>query len=290
MPSPISADARRSPADQKLTVEQAMALGALQGPAELLPISSSAHITAAASLLGWGYRELEPELRKSFEVALHAGTALALLISVRGHKPDPRGALVVGLAGAPPALAGYVLEGQIERRLGSPATIAAGLLAGSMVMTLADLCRQRRYRADAGIRDGLWLGLAQACALVPGISRAGATRSAARLLRFHRADARLLSDEVGLPVLAGAALLKAIRLSRRGLEPELVPVFGAGVAGSFASTLACASLARRRTAPGRLLPYAGYRVALAGLLLLGVRREPTAPGRAIRPAEPRSWA
>jgi undecaprenyl-diphosphatase len=280
MPSPTSARARRPAADQKLTVEQALALGALQGPAELLPVSSSAHISAAASLLGWRYGELEPELRKSFEVALHAGTALALLISLRAPILDRRSALVLGLACAPPALAGYVLEEGIERRLGSPTTIAAGLLAGSVAMTVADRCPEQRRRGDAGIRDGLWLGIAQACALIPGVSRAGATRSAARLLRFGRTDARLLSDEVGLPVLAGAALLKAIRVARRGLEPQLAPAFGAGIAGSFASTLVCAGLTRRRTASGQLLPYAAYRVGLAAWLLIRLRRAANASRRA----------
>jgi undecaprenyl-diphosphatase len=283
MPSPNSG-AYRSPADQTLTVEQALALGALQGPAELLPISSSAHISAAASLLGWRYGELEPELAKSFEVALHAGTALALLISLRTPIPDRRRAALVGLACAPPALAGYALERQIERRLGGPAMTAAALLVGSVAMTLADRCPQQRQRTDAGIRDGLWLGLAQACALVPGISRAGATRSAARLLRFRRSDATLLSDEVGLPVLAGAALLKAIRLSRRRLEPQLARVFLAGIAGSFASTLVCAAAVGRRRGSGRLLPYAVYRLGLAVLLLSRLRRDATAARRtASRP-------
>lgn len=280
MPSPTSARSRPPQADRKLTTTQALVLGALQGPAELLPISSSAHIGTASVLLGWRYGELEPELRKAFEVALHAGTALALLISLRAPILDRRTALVVGPASAPPALAGYALEGQIERRLGSPATVAAGLLAGSIAMTLADRCPERRRRCDAGVRDGLWLGLAQACALVPGISRAGATRSAARVLRFRRGDASLLSEEVGLPVLAGAGLLKAVRLSRRGLEPQLRPAFGAGIAASFASTLACAAAVRRRRASEQLLPYAAYRVGLAAWVLIRLRRDSRPPRRA----------
>jgi undecaprenyl-diphosphatase len=223
-------------------------------------------------LLGWRYGELEPELRKSFEVALHAGTALALLTSRRGPLPARRSAVVVGLASLPAAIAGYALEGKIERRLGSPATIAGGLVAGSVAMALADRRPQERRRCDAGPRDGLWLGVAQACALVPGVSRAGATRSAARWLRFQRTDARRLSNEVALPVLAGAGLLKAVRLSRRGLESKLAPAFVVGAAASFASTLVGVRLSRHRGAPGRLLPYAVYRAALAGLLLIRLRR------------------
>ena len=282
MLSPTSAGEPLPPADRSLPPLQAAALGLLQGPAELLPISSSAHTSAVPWLLGWRYGELEPELRKSFEVALHAGTALALLASLRRPIPDRQSALVLWLASAPPAIAGYVLEGKIERRLGSPATIAGGLLVGSVAMTVADRRPEERRRRDARASDGLSLGLAQACALVPGVSRAGATRSAARWLRFHRADARLLSEEVGLPVLAGAGLLKGVRLSRGGLESELVPGFAVGAAASFASSLVCLRLSRRRGA-ARLLPYAVYRAALAGLLLIRLRRESRAPRRDSAP-------
>lgn len=272
MPSRTSVATRFSPADRTLTAAQALALGALQGPSELLPVSSSAHTSAAAWLLDWRYDELEPELRKAFEVALHAGTALALLTSLRGPIPNRGSALLVGLASAPPSIVGYVLEEEIEGRLGRPATIVAGLLAGSVAMTLADRCPQERRRRDARPSDGLFLGLAQACALVPGISRAGATRSAARWLGFYRADARLLSDEVGLPVLTGAGLLKAVRLCRRGLEPQLVPAFVLGATASYGSTLVCVRLSEYRGVPVRLLPYAVYRAALAGLLLMRLRR------------------
>jgi undecaprenyl-diphosphatase len=73
-----------SPATDALTVPRAFALGALHGPAELMPISSSAHVTVVPYLLGWDdYIAADPELRKAFEVALHAGTAVALLIGLR---------------------------------------------------------------------------------------------------------------------------------------------------------------------------------------------------------------
>lgn len=276
----------RSPSNE-LPVRQALALGVLQGPAELLPISSSAHTFTLPWLMGWRYRELPPELRKSFEVAVHAGSTAALVVSLRGRifeGLDRQGVLVIGLACAPPALAGYVLERQIESHLSTPATIAAGLLAGSVAMALADRGLGRRRWHDAGVRDGLWLGLAQSVALFPGISRAGATTSAARLLGFGSDDAKWLSEQVGLPVLVGAALLKAARLAQRGLEREWAPAFAAGVAGSFASTLACAALPQRRQSSARLLPYALYRVVLASWILSRLRRGPTARHRGRAPA------
>lgn len=268
----------RSPS-KRLTAGQAFALGVLQGPAELLPISSTAHVTVAAWVLGWRWGELEPELRKAFEVALHAGTALALVGSRRGVPGlDRPGVGITAAACIPPAIAGYGFERTIEARLGTPATIAAGLLAGSAAMIAADRAPRRRTWREATARDGLWLGIAQACALVPGVSRSGATLSAARLLGFASRDASRLSEQVAFPVLAGAGLLKAIRLSRGGQTDGWGTVFAAGAGGSFAST-ACARGARDRWSAGRLLPYALYRVVLAALILIRLRRGSTARRR-----------
>jgi undecaprenyl-diphosphatase len=263
----------RSPTSD-LTVGQALALGALHGPAELLPVSSSAHTSVIPWLLGWRYSDLDPDLQKSFEVALHAGTAIGVIPRLR--ELDRRGALITALASLPPAAAGLAFERKIERRLGTPGTIAAALLTGAVVMALADRRPQDRSRADARASDGLWLGVAQACALVPGISRSGATLSAARFLRFRAADARLLSEQAALPVLAGASLLKAVRLRRRGLDRHDATAFAAGAGASLVSTLALAAGSRRGAALQRLSPYAGYRAALAGAILIRLRRDSTA--------------
>src|SRR5436305_8635567 len=123
---------------------QAVALGALHGPAELLPISSSGHVAVIPWLLGWSYVDLDPELRKAFEVAVHAGTAGALLITLRGEVSDAirsldrRRLALIGLSFAPPALVGYTFERPIERYLGQPTTIAAGLIGGAVAMAWAD--------------------------------------------------------------------------------------------------------------------------------------------------------
>src|SRR3954465_8634452 len=124
----------------ELPLSQALALGALHGPTELLPISSSGHTALVPWLLGWSYPDLDAELRKAFEVALHAGTAAALLIGLRDEVADAahgfdrrRATLVVG-SFVPPAIVGYTLERPIERRLGTPPTIAAGPAAGAAAL------------------------------------------------------------------------------------------------------------------------------------------------------------
>ena len=253
-----------------LPLRHAVALGLVHGPAELLPVSSSAHVSAIPLLLGWRYPQLDAELRKSFEVALHAGTAAALLVALRGEVSearrgfDRRRAGIVALSFAPPALAGYLLERPIERRLGTPATIAAGLLLGSAAMFAADRRgpNSRRHE-EARALDALWLGLAQAVALVPGASRNGMTLAAARLRGFGREDANTLSRHVALPVIVGASVLKGARLVRRGVPRRMAARFAAGIAASFASTLASSWLIRHVERDRSLAPYAAYRAGLA---------------------------
>jgi undecaprenyl-diphosphatase len=266
-------------ADGALPLRQALALGLAHGPAELLPISSSAHTALLPWLAGWPYSRLDAGRRKRFEVALHAGAGLALAIHMRGELLgeldglDARRVRVALLALAPPALAGYVLEGPIERRLGGPRTIAAGLLAGGVAMALADRGEGTRRREDAGVRDGLALGLAQATALIPGVSRNGATLAAARALGFARVDAQSLSWHAGLPVILGASALEGSHLRGAGVAPEERTTLALGGGGAFLSTLLSARLLRRRLRDGQALaPFAVYRCLLAVLVLVRLRR------------------
>jgi undecaprenyl-diphosphatase len=258
---------------RSVRVRRALTLGALHGPAELLPISSSGHVTLIPWLAGWEYDDADPELRKAFEVALHAGTAAALLITLRGevqdamHTMNPRLAGHISLSFFIPAVAGYTLERPIERHLGTPLTIACGLICGSLVMAWADRSPQRRSSDEAGWGDAFWLGVAQACALVPGVSRNGATLAAARRRQFTREDANKLSRHVALPVIAGATALKGVRLARRGLPPGTATPFGLGASASFASTLGSTWLIRQVERDRSLLPYAAYRLALAVVVL-----------------------
>jgi undecaprenyl-diphosphatase len=249
-----------------------LVLGALHGPAELLPISSSGHVALLPWLLGWDYDQLDPELRKSFEVALHAGTAAALLITLRAEVHDALNDLsgrlfaLIALSFAPPAIVGYTLERPIEQRLGTPPTIAGGLLAGSVAMAWADRSPQVRTSKEAGALDALLLGLAQACALIPGVSRNGATLVAARARKFTREGANRLSRHVALPVIAGATVLKMVRLRRRGVHVDARVPFAVGVVGSFASTLGSTWVISQVERDRSLLPYAVYRSALAAVV------------------------
>jgi undecaprenyl-diphosphatase len=287
MPSPTE-PAPAGTSSPTPSLRRALALGALHGPAELLPISSSGHIALIPWLLGWERDAADPELRKAFEVALHAGTAAALLITLRGEVQDAMHGMNLRIAGRvalsfiPPALAGYTLERPIEQRLGTPGTVAAGLVGGSVAMVWADRSPQVRSSQDAGWRDALWLGLAQACALVPGVSRNGATLAAARRRGFTRADANRLSRHAALPVIAGATVLKTVRLAKRGLPPGTGRSFAVGAAASFVSTLGSTWLIRQVERDRSLLPYAAYRLALATVVarrVVRARRPPAGVGQ-----------
>src|SRR3954449_5411414 len=146
---------RRRPDADTLHV---VALGLLQGVAEVVPVSSSAHVAAVPWLLGWPVADWPPARRKELEVALHAGAALALAPALLRLLPGPR---TLALSLAPPVVLGFLLERPIEEELG-PNALPWGLLTGAAALALAD-----RAPTRAPCEPGPWLGLAQAAALVP---------------------------------------------------------------------------------------------------------------------------
>ena len=235
-----------------------MALGLIQGPAELLPVSSSGHLVLVPALLGWPYARLDADVRKTFEVALHAGAGLALAWlmrdEIRASLRDPVG---TALLAGPAAIAGAALEPLIEERLSSPEVAAIAQIASGCALAAADARAVTKGDSPHLLRA---VGVAQAAALVPGVSRNGATLTAARALGAGRAQASRLSWRAGLPVIGGAVAFKGLRVARRELDPGLRAPFAAGAAAAFASTLAAAPLLR--LAQRSYLPLGAYRVAL----------------------------
>ncbi|HTZ87664.1 MAG TPA: undecaprenyl-diphosphate phosphatase [Solirubrobacteraceae bacterium] len=263
-----------------LPISHALVLGLVQGPTELLPVSSSAHTTLIPLLLDWPYGGLDRELRKSFEVALHAGAGIALVLDMRNELITATRALdrarvgVIALSLAPAALTGFMLRGPIERRLGGPRAIVAGLTLGSAAMALAGRGKGEGGRSEDDARpgDGLALGLAQAVALVPGISRYGATLAAARAREFSPQAAQSLSWHAALPLILGASAHEVSRFVRADVPARNAAPLAAGAGAAFASTLLSARLLRRpRRALRSLLPWSLYRLLLGALVLLRTR-------------------
>ena len=224
-------------------------------------------------LLGWSYRELDPELKKSFEVALHAGTACALLIALRHevaealHELDRARLVRHALTFLPPGAAAFLFERRIEEKLGSARSVAGAQVVAGALLAAADLSPAERHRDSATALDALLLGLAQACALAPGVSRNGAMLTAARALRFRRRAANVLSRHAALPIILAAAGLKGFRLWRRGMPPEIMGAFALGALASFGSTLVSTRLVSVVDEARTYMPFAAYRVALGGVAL-----------------------
>jgi undecaprenyl-diphosphatase len=221
-------------------------------------VSSSGHLVVVPALLRWPYARADADVRKSFEVALHAGAGLALLWLMRDELTADLRETVL-LAG-PAAVAGLAFEPFIEERLSDPRVAAAAQIVAGAALVAADM-----RRSAGSVRLAL-VGAAQATALVPGVSRNGAALTAARAQGADRATAARLSWRAGLPVIAGATVLKTARLGRRGLTPQ----FAAGAAAAFASTLAAAPLLR--TVRGPWAPIGAYRIAFGALALRRLHR------------------
>ena len=253
---------------------QSALLGAIQGLTEFLPVSSSAHLALAPRIFSF------PDPGLTFDVALHLGTLLAVLIYYRttwlrlgsGALRDPRGKQartlgLLALATIPAVVAGLLLEHVAEDLFRDPRSIALCLIVFSGVMIWAD-CRgekaQGSWRA-LGARTVILVGCAQALALMPGVSRSGATMSAALLLGLGRSEAAEFSFLMATPIVVGAALLKLRHLA----AADLTGPFWLGLAVSAAVGFAAVDAFLRFLPKGGLKPYAYYRVALGlGALLL----------------------
>lgn len=215
-------------ADAALPNWQALILGLVQGATELLPISSSGHLILVPWLGEWRFLEQNDAFNQTFDVALHLGTTLAvagyfardLVRLARGWgrtlqtrtitTPDERLAWLVVVATSPAAAIGLVFGGPIVSHLGEPWQIAILLAVFAVVLWLADRAPARRPAHTLRLWEGLGVGVAQALALMPGVSRSGITISAARFLGLDRDAAARFSFLLLIPTTTGAVLLEGV--------------------------------------------------------------------------------
>jgi undecaprenyl-diphosphatase len=208
---------------------QAFVLGVVQGATELLPISSSGHLVLVPWLGDWTYLEQHDDFNHTFDVALHLGTMLAvggyffheLVAMVRAffhtlrtrrlETPDERLAWIVLVATIPAGVIGLALEDTITAHLGEPWQIAILLAVFAGLLWLVDRRPATRDAHELSLKEGLAVGVAQALALAPGVSRSGITISAGRLFRLDRDAAARLSFLLLVPTVLGAVLLKGLQ-------------------------------------------------------------------------------
>ncbi|MSW87843.1 MAG: hypothetical protein F2799_03335 [Actinobacteria bacterium] len=262
-------------APEPLRLGDAALLGALHGPTELLPISSSGHTTLISELAGLNYAKAPSQQRKPLEIALHAGTAAALLLFPPAEGcGGPRGLKGLAFRGAmlaPTAVAGLAGRNRVRDQLGTTATISAGLLAGSVAMVTADRSRGTRTATDASIVDGLAIGGLQALAIWPGVSRSAMAITAARWLGFSRGASARLSRSGLVATSLAAASLEGVQLAREGIPRQDLPALAVAAAGGFVSAVVARPMATRMEMGAPLWPWALWRTALATVTVLRIR-------------------
>ncbi len=220
-----------------MTILQAIILGIVQGLTEFLPISSSGHLIIVPWLFNWHFLLDNPELNKTFDVALHLGTFVAVVIyfwreigrllsawvrsMTRRSLADPEARLAwfLVVSTIPAAFLGVAFESFIEDRLGKPWIIAIMMIVFALVMYTVDhLARLDRDLEALSWTDAILIGVAQAFALCPGVSRSGITMMTGMALRLDRESAARYSFLLSIPVIGGAAAYKALR-DRQGRAP-----------------------------------------------------------------------
>lgn len=262
---------------------QAIVLAIVQGLTEFLPISSTAHLVLFPWLLGWK----DPGL--TFDVALHAGTLVAVLLyfwrywldmlriisgvgepSNPGLKENRRLFWFLVLATIPAGVAGLLFEHAAEEELRSPLIIGAALIVVGLLMWAGErLGRREQDLGHVAFLDSLLVGVAQAFAVIPGVSRSGATMTAGLFRGMTRETSARFSFLLSTPIIAGAALKKGLEIRHTGLPPEMRLAFIVGaILAAVVGYLVIAILIRyleRRT----FRIFVIYRVAL-GVIVLGL--------------------
>ncbi len=280
-----------------MTVWQAIVLGIVQGLTEFLPVSSSAHLLIVPWLLGWE----SPGL--AFDAALHLGTLAAVLVYfwreltamalafprairqpgriLRSHAPEdviPRLSLLIALGTVPGLIAGllgadtidafYHPEGVLPDR--AIVAVAVALIALALLLLWAErAARHERSMASLTVRDAVVIGLAQAAALIPGVSRSGATITAGLFRGLTRPDAARFSFILGTPIIAAAGVKGLLDTLTSGVEAGQLEVFAVGLAASALAGFAAIGWLLRYLQRASMAVFIAYRIIL-GIVLIGL--------------------
>jgi undecaprenyl-diphosphatase len=265
---------------------QALVIGILQGLTEFLPISSSGHLLVVPYLLGWDDPLLES---LPFTVMLHMGTLVALLVyfwrdwlryipagfatirdrSFRGD-PDRRIAWLIVVATIPAAIVGYLLNDVIEREIRQPGIVAITMVVGGMILWLADRWGARsRQMFELSMAGGFGIGVAQAFALIPGISRSGISISAGLFLGLTRDAAARFSFLMSAPIIAGAGLFELRRMvgGETSVDTSLLPIV-VGTIAAFVAGMAAIHFLLRYLRSHRYTIFVAYRFVAAAVVFV----------------------
>ena len=265
-----------------LELLEAVFLGIVQGLTEFLPVSSSGHLVLGQYFLG-----LDPErFGLSFDVALHMGTLLAVVTffwrdlvrlaraflgSLTGQRnlsnPDQRLAYLIIAATVPAALMGFLFEGFIENNTRSPRLVVFNLvLVGVLFIVAEALSRRNRKSSNLGFLEAVGIGFAQAAALVPGVSRSGATITLGLFLGLRRDEAARFSFLMSVPIIAGAGTLQLSEVVSEGMSAFETLIFGVGFISSAVVGYLAIKFFISYIADHSLRAFAYYRFGLAAVV------------------------
>ena len=254
-------------------------LALIQGLTEFLPVSSSGHLILPAQIFGWADQGL------AFDVAVHVGTLLAVMLyfnkdirqmtlawfaslANRQQSQESLMAWSVIIATLPACFAGLVFNDFIELNLRTTWVIGLSTLLFGLLLWWADIKgRRNRDESQIKMRDAVWIGLAQALALIPGTSRSGITITAALMLGLTRQAAARFSFLLSIPLIMAAGFFKGLELYQTGSETQISHTL-AGSLIAFIAALACIHLFLRLLDRFGLLPFIIYRLLLGILLLV----------------------
>ncbi len=255
-----------------MPVLHSIILGIVQGLTEVLPISSSAHLSLIPWFLKWDYQGL------SFDVALHVGTALALLLyffkdwvgmlrSAFSKTEERRSNMLwyIAFATIPGAVAGLILEEKSETVFRSPWAIASALAVFAVILWLADhFGRRNKDIREMNFKSAVMIGFAQAIAIIPGVSRSGITMTAALIKGFNREAAARFSFLLATPIIAAAGVLKIPKLH----AADFNTAFWLGIASSMISGFIGIHFLLHFVKKASLNIFVWYRIAVSAVIIL----------------------
>lgn len=260
----------------RVTPLQAFILGIVQGLTEFLPVSSSGHLVLVEYFFSV---DIDPLSLQGFNVLLHAGTLLALVLLYRerwwrmcaapftGDAAHARLLLLLCVATVPGAVAGLLFEEGIARTFGTPLPVGMAFLVTAVVLIVGERAEQAKKVEHLTVLHACFIGVAQACALAPGLSRSGLTISAARVLRVDRREALDFSFLMAVPIIAGATAVSAWHLREGATVLPPLQTVAIGFFAAFVASIFAVQFLRRYVALYSLAWFSWYLV-FAGILMV----------------------
>jgi undecaprenyl-diphosphatase len=270
-----------------LELLEAVLLGVVQGLTEFLPVSSSGHLLLGQYFMGLS----QNRFGLPFDVALHLGTLVAVVtffwgdllrmagafvrsLSLGGRDladPDQRLAYLILASTIPAALIGFFLESFFENTVRSPWVVVFNLVLVGALFIVGEAVGSKTRRADKlRLVEAVGIGLAQAAALVPGVSRSGATITLGLFLGLQREEAARFSFLMSVPIIAGAGSLQLIEVVSQGMAPSQAALFAAGFVSSAVMGYLAIRFFLRYVVHHSLRAFAYYRFGLAAVVVVAL--------------------